>query len=207
MEGIRNADVVVGPVRAFRDHDVGSHARQVGLIRERDQVEHQLHLLGEVVQFSHGSLGNLERGQIFRRRLLRRAARSRERFRDIRRERPCRRSRGRPCRLLGAVQDQIEQAVRACADGRALLRRVAFTEQLQKDLPRIRSPSAAAIPRRGTTAWYSMPPLPAADCTVVSDGDFERGQRRVLADDFRDHLIESRGHVRAGTRRYPDGWR
>ena len=56
MEGIRNTDVVVGPVGAFRDHDVGSHARQVGLIRERDQVEHQLHLLGEVVQFADRSI-------------------------------------------------------------------------------------------------------------------------------------------------------
>ncbi len=32
-------------------------------------------------------------------------------------------------------------------------------------------------------------------------GDFQRGQRSVLADDLRDHLIESRGHVRARTAR------
>ena len=33
---------------------------------------------------------------------------------------------------------------------------------------------------------------------MVSDASFERRQRRVLADDLRDHLIERRGHVRAG---------
>ena len=71
MERIRNADVVVGAVRAFRDHDVGRHAREVGLVRERDQVEHQLDLLAEVFQFPDGSIGNLERRQILRRRHLR----------------------------------------------------------------------------------------------------------------------------------------
>ena len=51
MEGIRNTDVVVSPDGAFRDHDVGSYTRQVGLISEGDQVEHQLHLFGKGVQF------------------------------------------------------------------------------------------------------------------------------------------------------------
>ena len=112
MEGIRNTDVVVGPVRAFRDHDVGSHARQVGLIRERDQVEHQLHLLGEGVQFSHGSLGNLERGKIFRRRLLRAPLDLANAFEISVENGPV------PVpevalQALCAVQDQIQQAVRA----------------------------------------------------------------------------------------------
>src|SRR5215831_11002124 len=71
MEGIRNTDVVISPDGAFRDHDVGRHTRKVSLISEGDQVEHQLHLFGEGVQFSHWSFGNFERGKIFRRRLLR----------------------------------------------------------------------------------------------------------------------------------------
>ncbi len=64
VEGIRNADVVVGPVGAFGDHDVGSHAREVGLISEREQVEHQLHLVWKVIQFPDRSIGNLEAGKI-----------------------------------------------------------------------------------------------------------------------------------------------
>ena len=47
MEGVRHADVIIGPVRAFGDHDVGGHAREIGLIGNRDQIEHQPHLLVE----------------------------------------------------------------------------------------------------------------------------------------------------------------
>ncbi len=59
MEGIRNADVVVGLVRAFSHHDVGNHAGQVRLIRESDQIEQKIDLLVEIVQHSDRTLGNL----------------------------------------------------------------------------------------------------------------------------------------------------
>src|SRR4029453_14411910 len=71
MEGIRDTDVVVCPVRALRGHDVGDHACKVRLIREGHQVEHQLDLFGERVQLSYWSFGNLERGKILGSRLLR----------------------------------------------------------------------------------------------------------------------------------------
>ena len=45
MEGVRHADVIIGPVRAFADHDVGGNAREIGLIGNRDQIEQQPHLL------------------------------------------------------------------------------------------------------------------------------------------------------------------
>jgi hypothetical protein len=37
--------MIIGPVRAFADHDVGGHAREIGLIRNRDQIEQQPHFL------------------------------------------------------------------------------------------------------------------------------------------------------------------
>ena len=102
-----------------------------------------------------------------------------------------------PFRLCRALQDQIQQAVRACVDGRALLRRVALTEQLEKDLPRIRLHRQ----RRFRVAERQRGIVSAATGRRLHGGfrrDFERGQRRLLPDDFRDHLIESRGHMRAG---------
>jgi len=45
MEGVRHADGIIGPVRAFADHDVGGHPREIGLIGNRDQIEQQPHLL------------------------------------------------------------------------------------------------------------------------------------------------------------------
>src|SRR5439155_3311648 len=63
--------MVVGPVGAFRDHDVGSYAGQIRLIGEGEQIEHQFHLLREVFQFPNGSLRNLEGGKILSTGLLR----------------------------------------------------------------------------------------------------------------------------------------
>ena len=80
----------------------------------------------------------------------------------------------------------------------ALLRRVAFPEQLQEDLARIgfhrerrirvaerQSRINAVIARRRLNDRFRR--------------HFQRGQRSVLADDLRDHLIESHGHVCLGT--------
>ncbi len=49
VEGLGNPDMVVGLVRAFSDHDVGSHAGDVGLIGDRDQIEKKFDLLVEIV--------------------------------------------------------------------------------------------------------------------------------------------------------------
>ena len=57
--------MIVGPVRAFADHDVGRHARKIGLIGNRDQVEHQLDLRVERILLAPRRLGCLHaRGQI-----------------------------------------------------------------------------------------------------------------------------------------------
>ncbi len=59
MEGVRHADVVVGAVRPFGDHDVGRDTREVGLIGQRDQIEEQIDLLVERVQLADRRLAAL----------------------------------------------------------------------------------------------------------------------------------------------------
>ena len=197
VKRIRDSDVVVGAVRALRGHDVGNDAGEVGLVRECDQVEHQLHLLAEVFLFPDGSIGNLERRHILCRRHLRAPLDLANAF-EIAVQHGAVAASEPALQLLGVVQDQIEDAVGLVADRCALLRRVAFPEQLQKDLARIgfhrqrrirvaerQRRIDAVIARRRLNDRFRR--------------HFQRRQRRVLADDLRDHLIESHGHVCPGT--------
>src|ERR1019366_7447410 len=127
VKGIRNADVVVGPVRTFRDHDVGSDPCEVGLISERNEVEHQLYLVGEGVQFANGSFGNGEGGKIGCAGFLRTPLDLTDAF-EIRVENGPVTAAEVALQALCTVKDQIEEAVRMPADRGALLGRVALTE-------------------------------------------------------------------------------
>ncbi len=60
MKRIRHADEVVGAVGAFGDHHVGDHAREIGLICKRDQVEHQPDLLVEVLELTERRVRHVE---------------------------------------------------------------------------------------------------------------------------------------------------
>ena len=136
MEGIRNADMVVGPVRPFRNHDVGNHASEVGLEGERNQIEHQLHLLGEILQLANGSIGNLQTGKIHCSGLLRPALDLADGF-QVAVENGAVVISNFTLELFGAVPDEIQDAVGLIPDECALLRVVPFTEQLQENFPRI----------------------------------------------------------------------
>jgi hypothetical protein len=61
MERVGHADVVVGAVRAFGDHDVRGDARQIGLVGQRDQIEQQIDLRAKLVQLANRSLGHIDR--------------------------------------------------------------------------------------------------------------------------------------------------
>jgi hypothetical protein len=53
------------PVRAFADHDEGGHAREIGLIGNRDQIEQQPHLLiDRDILLGPGYLGRLHAREI-----------------------------------------------------------------------------------------------------------------------------------------------
>src|SRR4030095_11385338 len=110
MKGIRNADMVVGPVRPFRHHDVGNHAGEVGLIGERNQIEHQLHLLSEVLQFSYGSIGDLQTGKIRCACLLSSPLDLADRF-EVALENDAVVMSKLSLELLGSVSDEIQDAV------------------------------------------------------------------------------------------------
>ena len=64
MERVGHADVVVCPIRAFGDHDVRGHARQVRLVGKGDEVEHDLDLLVERIELADRRFGQLDTRQI-----------------------------------------------------------------------------------------------------------------------------------------------
>ena len=131
-----HADVVVRAVRALGHHDVRRDARDVRLIREVDQVEHQLHLLVEVRQLADRRIGQIDRGEVALRRL---------------RDAPLRLAHGLEVvvehTLVGGAQlalqsavraaDHVEHARAALREHRALLGRVAGAEQLREHLARV----------------------------------------------------------------------
>ena len=80
--------------------------------------------------------------------------------------------------LFGAVQDQIQNAVGLTADECALLRRVAFTEQLQEDFARIVFHRQR---RLGIAERESGVGAATAGCALNGGFrcKFQRGKRRV----------------------------
>ncbi len=57
MEGIGHADMVVGTIGPFADHDVRRYAGNVCLVGKRNQIEHQAHLLIEIGQLTDWCVG------------------------------------------------------------------------------------------------------------------------------------------------------
>ena len=139
VERVRHADVVVRAVRALGHHDVRRDAREVRLVRERDQVEHQLDLLVErlAARRSAPRAASMRR-EIALRRPSRRGARSRARYSGTRR---ARRGRAAPSSRFAApsVRSAIRSSrLRVCARDRARARRrVAFAEELREHLARV----------------------------------------------------------------------
>ncbi len=66
VERIRHADVVVGAVGAFGDHHVRRDAREIRLIGERDQVEHEPDLLVEVLELADRRVRHLDALEVAR---------------------------------------------------------------------------------------------------------------------------------------------
>ena len=136
MEGVWNTDMVVGPVRALRDHDVGNHAGEIGLESQRDQVEHQRHLLGEVVELPRRGVGNIQTGKIRFSGPFRTPFEFADRF-QVAVENGAVVVAKLRLELPGPLGDEVQDAAPLTADKVALLGRVAFAEQLQEYLPRV----------------------------------------------------------------------
>jgi hypothetical protein len=103
-----------------------------------------------------------------------------------------------PLKVLRSVSDEIEDAVGLIPDERAFFRVVAFTEQLQENLSWI----VFHRQRRLCIAEGQRCIGTAAARSALNDGlgsEFQRRQRCLLADHLRDHLIESRSHMRSRT--------
>ncbi len=128
--------MVVGPVRALRHHDVGGNPGRIGLEGERQQVEHELDLLIEVVQLAHRSLWHLHLAEIACRALLHPPLDLAHRFEMVVENHPVV---GAELALQGlrAVLDEIEKTRGLVGDCCAFLRSVAFAEELKKDFARV----------------------------------------------------------------------
>src|SRR5204862_5333968 len=119
-------------VRPFRDHDVGNHAREVGLESQSKQVEHQFDLLGKVFQFPHGSIRNLQTGKIRCAGFLSPPLDLADRF-QIAVEDGTIVIPELGLEFLSAVRNEIKDAASLTADECALVRRVSFTEQVREN--------------------------------------------------------------------------
>src|SRR5690606_5441624 len=130
------ADMVVGAVRALGDHDVGGHAREVCLICESDQIEHETYLIVETVELADRYVRQLYAGKIA---LLRKLdapldfPHGVEVFAENRTV-ACADATLERTRAIG---NEIENAFCLLRDGLAFFGRVAFAEQLHEDLARV----------------------------------------------------------------------
>ncbi len=128
MEGVRHADVIIGPVRAFADHDVGGHAGEIGLIGNCDQVEQQPHLLVDRnILLGHRYLRRFHAREIAALCKLNAPFDLSHRVQVVVEEHFIARAQfllQRP----GTLGDEIKDAPFLPDDGHALLRRSAFTE-------------------------------------------------------------------------------
>ena len=136
VERIRHANVVVGAIGAFRHHHVSGHARQVGLVGERQQVELQLHLRIEVVQFAGRCLGQFRSADVLRLRLLHAALDLPHAFQVVVERDPIS---GAQIALEGSrtLLDQVQDARSLLHQRGALFGGVAFAEELRKHLARV----------------------------------------------------------------------
>ena len=66
VERIRHADVVVGAIGAFGDHHVRRDAREVRLIGEGDEIEHEPDLLIKVLELANRRIRHLDAFEIAR---------------------------------------------------------------------------------------------------------------------------------------------
>src|SRR5262249_21704956 len=120
----------------FSDHDVCRHACQIGLEGERQQVEHQLNLLGEILEFSHGSIRNLQTRNIRSSSLLSTPLDLADGF-EVAVEYGAVVISEFALEFFGAVPDKVQDAVSLAADECTFLRRVSFTEKLEENFARI----------------------------------------------------------------------
>ena len=128
--------MVVGTVRAFRNHDVGSDTGKIGLVGHRNQVEHQAHLIVERVQLAKRRFGHVYARQIP---LLRQLDATFDLAHgvEVAIENHAVARAQLALQRLCALGDQIEKTLRLIHDRLAFFGRIAFTKQLREDLARV----------------------------------------------------------------------
>ncbi len=127
VEGVGNADVVVGPVGAFADHEVRGDPSHVCLVGQHDQIEHQTYLLVEIRQLTDRCVGQLDTGEIALRCLFDAALRLAHGFQIVAQNGAVPGTQT-ALQLVCALVDEVENAARTSGNRLALFRRVAGAE-------------------------------------------------------------------------------
>ena len=200
--GIGHAQVRIGPAAQLAAQHEREHARDVGLPRQRDQVEHQPDVVLEVVgdadgpgqrrQFGVGALGLGQGNAPFE---------GPDGVEILIEPGPVAVADG-ALEAGQIVGDRIEDAAVAAHLGRALLGRAAVAEESLEHHPRVvlhRQRRRRRPPRDGVQIDATVAVLAVADEAVEIDGEFERRQRRAAAEMLRGQLVrgDPGPHVRA----------
>ena len=177
---------------------------EVGLIRQRDHVEHQVQPLVERRSDRH--IGQIERAEIPLLHLLHAPLDLADAFEVVAELGAIRRVQ-RALQIGRLLRDQVENAGVLLRDGLALLRGIALTEEPLEQLARIgfHRQRRRRRPERNRAA-EAAPVVAVAGTTSASSlrCDLERRERRVLADVRRRNLIDGDAAVRvlSHTRRH-----
>ncbi len=193
-----HADVVVRAVRALGHHDVRRDARDVRLVREVDQVEHQLHLLVEVRQLADRRVGQVDRRQIALRRLRDAPLRLAHAL-EVVVEHALVGGAELALQVVRAGADHVEHARAALRENRALLGRVAGAEELREHLARVElhRQRRRLVAERQRRAVVARARAAGRALRRRLRRDLERGQHGIAADLLGDHLVDRRRHPRA----------
>ena len=168
----------------FRRHHEGKNARHVGLVSQRDQVEHQSDALLERIYIVRRSVRNVHLRKIARFHLLNAPLDLAHAFKVVGQHSFVRRPQ-HPLQVLRFLAHQIEQRNILLRQPRPVRDVIALPEQTREQLARIRLHRQ----RRRRRAERNRPCVGAAVIAVAEAAsaavvrrDFERRQRRILAD-------------------------
>ena len=136
MERVRDAEIGVGSDGLLRCDSQSRHAREIGLIRQRQQVEHDVDLLVDFGRYAHGRIGHGDSGEILGDHVLNLPLDVAHRSQIVVHAAAVRRAESllKPLRLR---LDTVENAAGALENRGALAKRVAGPEQSVEELARV----------------------------------------------------------------------
>ena len=189
MERVRDAEIRVGPDGLFRRDSQGRHTREIGLIRQSQQVEHDVDLLVDVGRYADGRIGHGDAGEVLGDHVLNLPLDIAHRGQIVVHATAVRGTE----RLLKPLRlrlDAVEHAAGALENRGALAKRVTGPEQSVEELARV------VLHRQHLVGRSKRVP---ADVQIGLRRELEARERGVLPDLARGDLIDRHSGVRSVT--------